>query len=76
MNLSSPQRLPLCIPIKIAIIEKYKARGGRWEEEKTSLFLFSLPIVPRVSSFSLSTASLGYKEASAEARENELFLRM
>ena len=73
MNLSSPQRLPLCIPIKIAIIKKWKARGGRWEEEKTSLLLFSLPIVRRVSSFPLSPASLRYKEASAEARENELF---
>ena len=35
MNLSSPQRLPLGIPIKIAITEKQKARGGRWEEGKT-----------------------------------------
>ena len=67
MNLSSPHRFPLGILIKI---------GGRWEEGKTWLLLFSLPIVPRALSFFLSPASLRYKEASAEARENELFLRM
>ena len=60
------------IPIKIAIFEKKKARGGRWEEGKTSLLLFPLPIVPRALSFSLSPASLRYKEAPDEARDNEL----
>ena len=42
--LSPPQRRPLVIPIKIAIIEKI-VRGGRWEEEK------GLPIVSRSRSF-------------------------
>ena len=47
-QLSSPQRLPMA-----AIIEKKKARGGRWEERKgggggveASLPLFPLLIVP------------------------------
>ena len=59
-QLSSPQRLPMA-----AIIEKKKARRGRWEERKgggggaeASLPLFLLPIVPHALfffSFSLSS---------------------
>ena len=51
-QLSSPQRLPMA-----AIIEKKKARGGRWEERKggggaeASLPLFLLPIVPHALFF-------------------------
>ena len=40
---------------------------------KNLAFSFPLPIVPRALSFSFSPAPLRYKEASAEARENELF---
>ena len=60
---------------KIAITGKsWKARGERWEEGKTSLLiLFPLSIVPRALSFLPSPASLRYKEASAEEKENELF---
>ena len=59
---------------KIAITGKsWKARGERWEEGKTSLLLFPLSIVPRALSFLPSLASLRYKEASAEEKENELF---
>lgn len=58
-QLSSPQRLPMA-----AIIEKKKARRGRWEERKggggveASLPLFPLLIVPHALfffSFSLSS---------------------
>ena len=50
-QLSSPQRLPMA-----AIIEKKKARGGRWEERKgggveASLPLFPLLIVPHALFF-------------------------
>ena len=56
--LPPPQRLPMgTTTVKIAIIEKRKARGGRWEEEmagaEASLPLFSLPIVPRILCFFL-----------------------
>ena len=52
-HLSPPQlRLPLGIPINIAITEKQKARGD--------------PIMPRALSF--SPAFLHYKEASGEER--------
>lgn len=34
IQLSPPHRFPLDIPIKIATIEKQKAREGRWEEGK------------------------------------------
>ena len=56
--LSPPQRLPLGIPIKIAMIEKQKAREGRWEEVKSPApflcsshrlqraFFFFLPSLP------------------------------
>ena len=44
--LSPLQRLPLGIQIKIAIIEKWKVRGGGWE-----VSLFPLPIVPHLLSF-------------------------
>ena len=48
MALSSAEA-PLGIPIKIAIIEKQKARGGRWEDGKGGSLssLFPIPIVPR-----------------------------
>ena len=47
MNLSSPQRLPLGIPINN---QKMKSARGT-EEGKTSLLLFPLPIVPRTLFF-------------------------
>ena len=53
-HLSPTQRLPLGIPINIAITEKQKARGD--------------PIILRVLSFSFSPASLRHKEAFAEQR--------
>ena len=40
---SPPPRLPLGIPTMTAIIEKQKARGGRWEEEKGESFSYSRP---------------------------------
>ena len=47
--LSPPQRRPLVIPIKIAIIEKI-VRGGRWEKAFPSCsaraLLFTLPRLP------------------------------
>ena len=47
--LSPPQRLPLGIPIKIAVMEKQEARGGRWEEVKDRSL--PLPIMPPRSLF-------------------------
>ena len=40
---SPPPRLPLGIPTMTAIIEKQKARGGRWEEEKGESLSYSRP---------------------------------
>ena len=57
-------------------VEKQKARGGRWEEGKGgSRPLFSLPIVPRALSFSLSLALPTIKrgEASVGERREELW---
>ena len=42
-NRSPPPRLPLGIPTMTAKIEKQKARGGRWEEEKGESFSYSRP---------------------------------
>ena len=56
-------------------VEKQKARGGRWEEGKGgSRPLFSLPIVPRALSYSLSLALPTIKrgEASVGERREEL----
>ena len=55
-SLSPPHRLPLSIPLKIAIIKNSKHAGddGKKEEaRKASLPLFLLPIVPPVLSFLL-----------------------
>ena len=41
--LSPPQRLPLSIPIKIAIHRKIKSPGARWEEGIGSPSSFSIP---------------------------------
>ena len=41
---------------------------GKRRESRAYLFLFPLPIVTRVLSFSLSPASLRPKEASADER--------
>ena len=71
-ELSTLQRLSMDIPIKIhsAILEKKKARGGRWEEGKAGASSLSPShCAPRaffVSSF--SPASLRHEEASAEER--------
>ena len=61
------------VPIKVAMIEKLKARGGRWEGGKGGnlSYLFLLPTVPRTLSFSFSPASLQRKEASAEERATQ-----
>ena len=40
---SPPPRLPRGIPTMTAIIEKQKARGGRWEEEKGESLSYSRP---------------------------------
>ena len=53
-GLSPPRRLPLVIPIKIAMIEKIESARG---------------IVPRALSFSFLQASPQHKEASAEERD-------
>ena len=48
-SLSPPHRLPLSIPLKIAIIENSKHAGDDGKKEgarKASLPLFLLPIVP------------------------------
>jgi len=69
--LSPPQRLPLGIPMKIAIIEKQEAPYERWEEGKGgSLTLFSLSPSHRAprAPFSFFPASSQHKEASAEDR--------
>ena len=66
--LTPPQRLPLGIPLKIAIIEKIESARGAMGIGLSSLF--PLPIVPRaLSLFFLSSASPQNKEASAEERE-------
>ena len=66
-NLSPPQRLPLGISIKIAIIEKKieKRAGGDGKREKAKILcsLFPLPIVPRALFFflpSLPTRQTGF----------------
>ena len=71
-----PQRLPRVIPIKIAVMEKLEARGGRREERRDGSlsYIFPLPIVPRALSFPLSPASLRHKEAFAEERACTAFL--
>ena len=73
LRLSPPQRLPLGIPIKS---KNRKRARGRWEEGKGgSRPLFSLPIVPRALSFSLSLALPTIKrgEASVGERREELW---
>ena len=58
--LSPPQRLPLGIPIKLAVMEKHEARGGRWEKVKDGSL--PLPILRRVLFFflpSLATTQRG-----------------
>ena len=54
-KLSPPQRLPLGIPIKIAIMEKIENMWG-------------IMGMPRTLSFSFSPASPQHKEASSEER--------
>ena len=57
-NLSPPQRFPLGIPIKIAIIRKNRKRAReRWKEGKGTLC------------FSFSAAFPQHKDASAEERD-------
>ena len=73
LRLSPPQGLPLGITIKS---KNRKRAGGRWEEGKGgSRPLFSLPIVPRALSFSLSLALPTIKrgEASVGERREELW---
>ena len=64
--LSPPQRLPLGIPIKIAILSsKYRKRagkGGKREKAGVSLPLFHLPIVPCALSVPSSPASIRHKK--------------
>ena len=59
------QRLSLGIPMKIPMIEKQKARTGRWEDGKGG-FSFHFPLNPTRFHFPLSPASLRHKEASEE----------
>ena len=49
--LTPPQRLPLGIPIKIAIIEKIESARGTMGRGKRPLFSLPLPIVLRALSF-------------------------
>lgn len=61
-------RLPLGIPIKIAIIEIYQARRGRWGEGKDA-FLLSFPFPSCLARFPFLRPSLPMRrEASAEER--------
>ena len=53
--------------MKIAIIEKIESARRTMGRRKNAP-LFSLPVVPRALSFSLSPASPQHKEASAEER--------
>ena len=59
LNLASPpQRLPLGIPVKRAIIGKYSKRAGDdRNKEKASLPFFPLPIAPRFLSPRVLTAT-------------------
>ena len=63
---------PVGYPNKNSNFRKVESARGTVGRGKTSLLLFPLPIVPRALSFSLSPASLRYKEAPDEARDNEL----
>ena len=66
-----PQRLPLGIPVKIAIIEKNRKRAetiGRWEKPSSTLLPFLFPSCPALS-FSFSPASLKLEEDSVEERD-------
>ena len=63
---SPPPRLPLGIPTMTAIIEKQKARGGRWEEEKGESLSYPRPPslrVPRAFFFFLPDLTTTQKRA-------------
>ena len=66
-----PQRLPLGIPVKIAVIEKNrKCAGtmGKGKKPSSTLLSFLFPSCPALS-FSFSPASLQHEEASVEERD-------
>ena len=67
---SPPPRLPWGIPTMTAIIEKQKARGGRWVEEKGESLSYSrpLPVERRALSFSFSPTSLRHKRELKQRR--------
>ena len=65
--LSPPQRLPLGIPIKIAIIENSKRKRDNGKREKVGLASSLFPS-HRALAFFLSPASLRHKEVSAEEK--------
>lgn len=61
--LSSAQRLPMDIPIKIAIIDKNSERvvdDGKRERRQLPL-ISPLPVIPRALSFFLSPVSLRHR---------------
>ena len=71
VELSPPQRLPLGVPIKTAIMEKQKARGGTMGRGKRRepLFLTSLSLSPShrtPRAFFFSPASLRHREQRRE----------
>ena len=70
LSSSPPQRLPLGIPIKIAIIVKIESARRMMGRGKRRKPFFSLPPShrPPALSFSFSPVSLQHKEASTEER--------
>lgn len=70
-----PQRLPLGIPVKIAVIEKNrKCAGtmGKGKKPSSTLLSFLFPSCPALS-FSFSPASLQHEEASVEERARVIY---
>ena len=66
-----PQRLPLGMPVKIAIIEKNRKRAGtmgRGKKPSSTLLSFLFPSCPALS-LSFSPASLLHEEVSVEERD-------
>ena len=70
VELSPPQRLPLGVPIKIAIVEKQKARGETMGRGNRREPLCSLsPSHPAPRAFFFSPASLRHKEQRLGGQE-------
>ena len=66
--LSPPQRLPLSIPVKIAIHRKIKSPGARWEEGIGSPSSFSIPFPSCPARFLFSFFPAPASRAAAQPR--------